>query len=146
MMSARSVALLVTVVLVVYFVMLAGRAVALFRTGDPVGIALGAAVLALPLIGMWIAVANLRFGMRTERLARRLAEEGGLPDTAHLPRLPSGRVERDAADAWFAERRAEVERAPEDWRCWFRLAEAYDMAGDRRRARETMRRALELAG
>ncbi|WP_073482596.1 hypothetical protein [Streptoalloteichus hindustanus] len=145
-MSARSVSVLVTVVLVVYFGLLAGRAVALFRTGDPVGIGLGAAVLALPLIGVWIVVANLRFGMRTERLARRLAEEGELPDTSHLPRLPSGRVERAAADAWFAERRAEVEGAPEDWRGWFRLAEAYDLAGDRRRARETMRRAIDLAG
>jgi hypothetical protein len=142
---ARNVALLLTAALVVYFVLLAERAVVLIGTGTAVGVALGLAVLVLPLIGAWIVVATWRFGVRTNRLARRLADEGGLPDTSHLPRRPSGRVERDAAEQWFAERRTEVEAAPEDWRAWFRLAHAYDIAGDRRRARETMRRAVDLA-
>ena len=38
----------------------------------------------------------------------------------------------------------EVEASPDDWRVWFRLAYAYDIAGDRGRARETMRKAIEL--
>jgi hypothetical protein len=142
---ARNVALLLTAALAVYFVLLAQRAVALVATGTVAGVALGLAVLVLPLIGVWVVVATWRFGVRTERLARRLAVEGGLPDTSQLPRMPSGRIKRDAAEAWFADRRAEVEAAPEDWRAWFRLAHAYDIAGDRRRARETMRRAVDLA-
>ncbi len=117
-MRTRAAAILVTAVVVVYLVLLAGRAWALFESGDPVGIALGAGVL--------------------------LAEEGGLPDTSDLPRRPSGRVERDAADAWFAQRQAETEAAPDDWRNWYRLAHGYDIAGDRRRAREAMRRAIDL--
>jgi Flp pilus assembly protein TadD len=59
--------------------------------------------------------------------------------------MPSGRVDRAAADARFAERRAEVEAAPDDWRRWYRLALAYDDAGDRRRARAAMRTAIDKA-
>ncbi|WP_173124733.1 hypothetical protein [Kibdelosporangium persicum] len=144
-MSARTTALLLTAVLAVYFVLLTGRAVALLETGTGVGIGLGIGVLLLPLIGIWVAVATVRFGLRTERLAQRLADEGTLPDTSDLPRMPSGRIDRKAADAWFEDRRLEVEAAPEDWRAWFRLAHGYDIAGDRRRAREAMRKALELS-
>jgi hypothetical protein len=144
-MKARTTALLLTAVLVVYFVLLAQRAVLLIQTGTAAGIGLGVGVLILPLIGAWIAVVNLRFGMRVEKLARSLADDGLLPDVSELPRRPSGRIDRDAADAWFDERRAEVESAPRDWRAWYRLAYGYDIAGDRRRARETMRHALKLA-
>lgn len=145
-MKARYTAILLTAVLVVYFVLLGDRAVLLLRSGTGAGIALGAAVLVLPVLGAWIAVVNLWFGVRVERLARRLADEDALPDAAELPRRPSGRVDRAAADAWFVLRRAEVEAAPGDWRLWYRLAYAYDLAGDRRRARESMREALRLAG
>ena len=144
-MKARATAIVLTAVLVVYFVLLGERAVLLLQTGTGVGIGLGVAVLMLPVIGAWIAVVNLRFGAQVERLARVMASEDGLPDAAELPRRPSGRVDRDAADAWFDERKAELEASPEDWRRWYRLAFAYDLAGDRRRARETMRHALRLA-
>jgi hypothetical protein len=138
------VALLLTVALVVYLVLLVGRAVALIQGGTGVGIVLGVAVLVLPLLGAGLVAAELRFGAQTERLARQLAAEGGLPDTSGLPRRPSGRVDRDAADLWFEQWSAELEEAPQDWRAWFRLATAYEIAGDRRRAREAMRRAIDL--
>jgi cytochrome c-type biogenesis protein CcmH/NrfG len=139
-------AVLLTAALVVYLVLLTDRAVLLIQSGSAVGLGLGIAVLALPLIGVWFVVAQWCNGIRIWRLAKRLAAEGGLPDTSDLPRRPSGRVDRDAADQWFAQRRVEVEQAPEDWRAWFRLAHAYDVAGDRGRAREAMRRAIELGG
>jgi hypothetical protein len=141
---SRTVALLLTAALVVYFVLLGGRAVVLIGTGQAVGIGLGIGVLIMPLIGVWVVWTNIRFGMTTERMARQLADEGGLPDTSSLPRRPSGKVDRAAADAWFEEKRVEVEARPEDWRAWFRLAQAYDLAGDRGRARETMRKAITL--
>ncbi|GAB3359099.1 tetratricopeptide repeat protein [Amycolatopsis echigonensis] len=143
-MKARNFALLMTAALVVYLVLLADRAVALLGTGTPAGIALGIGVFLLPLLGVWIVVMTWRSGMQIQRLSRRLDAEGGLPDVSDLPRRPSGRVDRDAADAWFDERRAEVEASQEDWRAWYRLAYAYDIAGDRRRARATMRKAIEL--
>lgn len=143
-MKARNFALLMTAALVVYLVLLADRAVALLQTGTPAGIALGIGVFLLPLLGVWIVAVTWRSGMQIQRLSRRLDAEGGLPDVSDLPRRPSGRVDRDAADAWFDQRRKEVEANPGDWRGWYRLAYAYDIAGDRRRARATMRKAVDL--
>ncbi|OZM74397.1 hypothetical protein CFN78_04530 [Amycolatopsis antarctica] len=143
-MRARNIALLLTLAVAVYLVLLAGRAIALLSTGETVPVIFGAGVLLLPLLGVWILYSTWRSGTRIQRLARRLEAEGGLPDVSGLPRLPSGRVDRGAADDWFAARQAEVEAAPDDWRPWYRLAHAYDIAGDRRRARETMRRAVDL--
>ena len=65
-------------------------------------------------------------------------------DVSALPRRPSGRIDRDAADALFQTVRAEVEADPDNWVRWYRLARAYDYAGDRGRAREAMRAAVSL--
>lgn len=143
-MKARNVAIVVTAAVALYLVLLAGRAVALLRTGEPVAVLLGAGVLVLPVLGAWMLWRTWRSGNRIQRLARRLEAEGGLPDVSDLPRRPSGRVDREAADAWFDERRAELEQEPDDWRRWYRLAYAYDIAGDRKRARATMHKAVEL--
>jgi tetratricopeptide (TPR) repeat protein len=132
-------------VLIVYFWLLADRAVALIGSGTAAGIALGIGVLLLPIIGVVIVAWELRFGWQTQKLARRLADDDLLPDDSELPRRASGRVERDAADAHFEVIRAEVESAPSDWRNWYRLAHAYDLAGDRKRARSSMRHAIDLA-
>ena len=133
-------------VLLVYFWLLAGRAIALITSGSVAGVALGIGVLLLPIIGLVLVFYEVRFGFQTQRLARRLAADNLLPDDSDLPRRPSGRVDRDAADARFEKIRDEVEAAPQDWRGWYRLAHAYDIAGDRKRARATMRHAIELAG
>jgi cytochrome c-type biogenesis protein CcmH/NrfG len=136
---------ILTAVLIVYFWLLADRAIALIGSGTAAGIALGIGVLLLPIIGVVLVGWELRFGWQTQRLARRLADDDLLPDDSELPRRASGRVERTAADAHFEVIRAEVEAAPDDWRGWYRLAHAYDLAGDRKRARSSMRHAIELA-
>ena len=133
-------------VLVVYFWLLADRAMALIASGSAAGIALGIGVLLLPIIGVVLVGWELRFGWQTQQLARKFAADDLLPDDSELPRRASGRVERDAADAHFEVIRAEVEAAPDDWRGWYRLAHAYDLSGDRKRARSSMRHAIELAG
>lgn len=130
--------------LLVYFVLLARTAAALFRTGTLSATALGIGVLILPLIGAWAVVATLRAGLTHQRLARLAARDGVELDVSDLPRMPSGRIERDAADALFSEVRDEVDSEPGDWRRWYRLARAYDYAGDRRRAREAMQTAVAL--
>ncbi len=132
-------------VLLVYFWLLAGRAIALITTGSAAGVALGIGVLLLPIIGLVLVFYEVRFGLQTQRLARVLATDNLLPDDSDLPRRPSGRVDRDAADGRFELIRDEVEAAPDDWRGWYRLAHAYDIAGDRKRARSTMRHAIALA-
>lgn len=142
-MTARRIAIALALALVVYLAFTAARAWALIASGDPVPVVLGVAVLVLPLVGAWVLWRELAFGLGMEDMARRLEAEGGLP-VDDLPRSPSGRVERDAADAVFSRRRVEVEATPHDWRAWYRLAVAYDDARDRRRARAAMRRALAL--
>ena len=132
------------VALFVYFAMLARTAVTLIRTGTVESIALGVGVLALPVVGVWVVLATLRAGFAHQRLARLAAEDGMDLKIENLPIAPSGRIERDAADELFATVRTELEADPDNWRRWYRLARAYDYAGDRRRARETMRKAVAL--
>ncbi len=144
MLSPRVSAFVLAAVLLAYLVLMSGRAVTMIVSGVPVFIALGLAILVLPVLGVVLVVDQLRFGSRTEHLAQRLDGEGALPDVSHLTRKPSGRVERGDADAWFEEKQAEVEAAPADWRAWFALAQAYDLAGDRNRGRKAMRHAIEL--
>ena len=132
------------VALFVYFAMLARTAVTLIRTGTVESIALGVGVLALPVVGVWVVLATLRAGFAHQRLARLAAEDGMDLKIENLPRAPSGRIEREAADALFATVRTELEADPDNWRRWYRLARAYDYAGDRRRARETMQKAVAL--
>ena len=132
------------VALVVYFVLLGRIAMAFVTTGEPAAIGLGIALMILPLIGAWAMVSTLRAGLAHQRLARIAKDEGMELDVSTLPRMPSGRIERGAADALFETVRDELENDPDNWRRWYRLARAYDYAGDRSRARETMRKAVEM--
>ena len=133
----------VTLLLVFYLVVSFQRSVLLMSDANLVAKAIGVAYLILPAIGAWALVRELLFGARTERLAKILEAEGGLPEDT-LPRTPAGRIIREAADLEFQKYRAEAEAAPEDWRSWFRLSCAYDAAGDRKRARAAMRDAVRL--
>lgn len=133
----------VTLLLVFYLVVSFQRSVLLMSDANLVAKAIGVAYLILPAIGAWALVRELLFGARTERLAKILETEGGLPEDT-LPRTPAGRIIREAADLEFQKYRAEAEAAPEDWRSWFRLSCAYDAAGDRKRARAAMRDAVRL--
>jgi hypothetical protein len=134
---------LLVVALCFYFVLLGQRAVELMSDGTVAGIGLGIGVFILPLLGIWMVWSTLRAGIAHQRLARRAKEEGYELDVSDLPRRPSGRIEREAADALFAQVKTEWEAAPDDWRNTYRIARAYDYAGDRSRAREMMKRAVE---
>ncbi|WBQ02514.1 hypothetical protein [Kribbella sp. CA-293567] len=140
-MSAKRAVAVIAVVFVAYAGLLGWRGVLLIGTGDPVAIGLGIAVLVIPLVGLYLVWRELQFGRQTELLAGELAESGGLP-VDDLPRRPSGRIDRAAADAAFTKYKEEAEAAPDDWRVWFRLSTAYDAAGDRKRARASMRTAI----
>ena len=121
------------------------RAVALFRTGRVDAALLGLGVVLLVVVGTILLAGEVRLGLGSQRLARRLDAEGVPVDTpADLPRMPSGRLTTEAADELFAQRKAEVEAAPEDWRAWWRLASAYGEARDTPRGRRAMRKAIAL--
>jgi cytochrome c-type biogenesis protein CcmH/NrfG len=132
------------VALLVYLALLGRAAVLMIGSGRAVAIVLGVALLILPAIGLWAMIATLRAGFAHQKLARLAAEDGMELDVSALPRRPSGRIERDAADTLFDTVRTELHGDPDDWRRWYRLARAYDYAGDRSRAREAMKTALEL--
>ena len=142
-MSTRIGVVVMSVLLALYLVIVGQRAVVFIGTGEPIAIAIGVALLVLPVIGVWALVREILFGVRAERLGRLLEANNELPDE-ELPTRPSGRVERDAADEVFPRYRAEVESAPTDWKAWYRLGLAYDGAGDRKRARAAIREAISL--
>ncbi|MGV0742272.1 hypothetical protein [Mycolicibacterium sp. XJ870] len=130
--------------LIGYFLMLGRAALVFITSGEPAAVGLGIALLAFPIIGGWVLVATLRAGLAHQRLARLAREQNMELDVSALPHRPSGRIERDAADALFTTVKAELEEDPDNWLRWYRLARAYDYAGDRSRARETMRTAVRL--
>lgn len=142
-MSARIGVAVMAVLLTLYVVLVGQRAWLLVTSAEPVGIVMGVALIALPLIAVWAMWREIRFGVRASALAARLETEGGLP-AEELDVRPSGRPERAQADELFPAYRADVEAHPEDWRAWFRLGLAYDGAGDRRRARQAIRTAITL--
>ena len=119
------------------------RAIDLLRTGSASGVLLGIGVLLLVVVGGFLVAGEVRLGAGSARLAARLAQEGDDVDP-DLPRTPSGRLTAAAADALFAQRKAEVEAGPADWRAWGRLAAAYGEARDTSAGRRAMRRALAL--
>jgi hypothetical protein len=132
------------IALIVYFVLLGRIAMAFITSGEPAAIGLGLALMVMPLIGIWVMVATLRAGLTHQRLGRIVKDEGMELDVSSLQRMASGRIERDAADAIFATVRDELENDPDNWRRWYRLARAYDYAGDRSRAREAMKKSVEM--
>jgi len=142
-MSTRIGVVVMAALLALYIALVAQRAWLLLTSGDAIGIAIGAALVILPVIATWALGRELWFGWRAEVLGRRLDDEGALPaDDVAL--RPSGRVVRSEADAVFPTYRADVEAHPDDWRAWYRLGLAYDAASDRRRARDAVRRAIRL--
>ena len=126
-----------------YGVLIGSKGLTLVEEGGLVQVLLGLSLLVMPVVGLLLVWREVQFGRATARLGAALGAEGGLPPD-DLPRRPSGRVDRAAADAHFDRIRAEVERAPGDWRGWYRLALAYDAAGDRTRARAAARDAVAL--
>ncbi len=144
--AARTKALIafMCLALLMYLVFLGRTAVLLIASGSVPAIGMGLALLIMPFIGLWAMIATLRDGFAHQRLSRLIAADGMELDAGALPRRPSGRIERGAADALYRTVRDELDADPDDWRRWYRLARAYEFAGDRRRAREAMKTAVGL--
>ena len=136
-------AVALTGLLGLYVWLVANRATALIRTGEPVGIGLGIAFWVLPPLVIWLVAREWRLAIDVQRMADELAAADELP-VDDLPRSPAGRIDRAAAREAFEPARERAEAQPDDWRSWYHLAFAYDAAGDRRRARESLRTASRL--
>ncbi|GAA5149302.1 hypothetical protein GCM10025768_12290 [Microbacterium pseudoresistens] len=132
-----------TAALALYLAFAVQRAFIMFATGEPVGIAFGVGLLVLPLIGAWVLVREVMFGVQSARLTRRLEDEDGVPDD-DVALTPSGRVVREEA-AGLVQRYADAAAAaPEDWRSRLRLGIVQRAAGQLGEARASVRAAIRL--
>ncbi|GAA1415539.1 hypothetical protein AUR04nite_21340 [Glutamicibacter uratoxydans] len=125
---------------VLYIAMAFNQAFRFISTGVPQAQIMGVAIFVVPAFAVWILIREVLFGLRTEKMGKTLAELGELPKD--LPRMPSGRFVREAADADFPNHQRDVEEHPESWKSWYRLALAYEASGDKKRARSSMRTAI----
>lgn len=141
--KAKWVALALTALFAIYIVLIGQRAWSFVTSGSTAGVLLGVGAALIGLLCAGAVLRELRFGQVTEAMARELDAEGALP-VDDLPRTAGGRVDRAAATEAFDRYRDETDRAPADWRSWFRLGCAYDAAGDRARARAALRHAGRL--
>jgi hypothetical protein len=144
-MSGKLGALFTVVVLAMVSSAMVVTAVTLLLSGDLLQVGVGLGLLVIVGVGCVLVAGEVRLGAASQRLAERLDAEGGLPyDPEGVTRSASGRLDKADADAVFARRQAEVEAAPQDWRCWWRLAAAYGDARDPARGRRAMRKAVAL--
>lgn len=146
-MKARTVVVLLIVVLGIYMLLVGWRGLVLVNdglaNGDAVGVLLGLSVLVFPIVGGWLVWREVQFGRQSQALAEHLAGRGALP-VDDLPRRPSGRVEREAAQQAFDASYAAAQERGDDPAAWYALALSYNDLGDRRQARASMREAIRV--
>jgi len=130
--------------LILYFVLMGQKAILFIASGDPVGIAMGIALIVLPLIGVWALVREIQFGVQAERLGVKLDAEGGMPQ-AETELTPSGRIAKRDAEPLIQRYASEADAAADDWRARYRLGVVQDAAGRRKDARVSIRTAIRLA-
>lgn len=107
----------------------------LHQTQIPVKL-LGASVIVIGALGIYVIARELQFGFRVARMTERVdfsgkPERGSVLTTQDKQRL-------------FDEAVRAIESQDSDWQSWYHMAVAYDVSGDRPRAREAMRHALSL--
>lgn len=132
--------------LLLYILTAGHRGVILLTSGEPVATAMGAAVLILPLVGLWALVRELMFGLAASRLTRVLVAEGDMP-ADEVALTPSGRIVKEEAAPLLA-KYASAAETDDGWRAQFRLGVVQDAAGQRKDARASIREAIrrEKAG
>ena len=143
-MTSKLFAYVMGLLTLLYCYLLGSQAIKMIETGKPVGIAMGSLLLFFPMVAIVLTIREFRFGVDVEKLGRRIEAAGQWP-VFDLEIRPSGRPTKASAAAEFERQKKIVEANPDDYLSWFALGLAYDAAGDRRRARESMRKALKLA-
>lgn len=140
--SGKAAALFMSLLLALYLFASVVLAIGFIQSGQTIGVVMGVALMALPLLGLWALIRELRFGWSSEKLIDKLEQEHQLLE---LPASATGPEARRYADEAFPALQSAVMDEPESWRAWLRLSLGYDAAGDRKRARAAARRAIELA-
>ena len=126
-----------------YVFTLLGRGIILLQEPSLIAVAMGLAILVLPLVALWALFAELQFGLKAQRLSSRLIalDIPGLD----LDLRASGRATKDSANKELERIQDAVTKDPKNWSLWFQLGEAHDAAGERKNARAAIRKAILLA-
>ncbi len=141
--KGKTFAALTVAALTFYLVVTIQRGLFLLEDPSLASVLLGLGMIVLPLIGGWAMVREIIFGSKVQQMAKEMDAAGELPEDT-LPRSASGRVDRAAADAEFEKFRLPLEEDPGNWKNWFNISTLYGAAGDRKRARKSMRTAIAL--
>lgn len=142
--NAKLGAALMALLTLIYTALLANTGITLLLVDEPVARVMGALILVFPVFSLWVTIREFVFGVQVERLAAKIEREGKWPHFAFEYR-PSGRPTRESADRVFESFALAAHKNPASAIAWFSLSLAYDAAGDRLRARQTMRKALALS-
>jgi hypothetical protein len=124
-----------------YVLLLGGRALTMLAEPNPVAIAMGVGMLVFPLFAIWAILREIKFGIDAEKITKR-ALSIELPELELVLR-PSGRATKESAALAFDDVKKNFDES--QWTQWLLLSEAYEASGDRKRARESMRKAISLA-
>lgn len=130
-------------ILMLYFALVADRALLLVASDSPAAKGMGAALFVFPTIGVWWLAHEWRLGSTVQRMSTILDQEGRLP-VHDGETLPNGRLTPAAAEAVFEMAHRAVDAAPDDWRSWFHVAYACEALRDRPMARKALRSAADL--
>ncbi|MEO0026972.1 MAG: hypothetical protein RL716_303 [Actinomycetota bacterium] len=144
MSKAKIGAVVMSALLLLYVALLSQTAISLLLTDILVAKIMGALIAVFPVLGAWAIILEFRFTIALEKLQNRINDEGRFP-SFELEVRPSGRAIRASAEKMFALYKTEAENHPDDFHTWFNLGVAYNAAGDRRRARGAMQKAIELS-
>jgi len=124
-----------------YVFLLGGRALTMLAEPNPVAIAMGVGMLVFPVFAIWAILREIKFGIDAEKITKR-ALSIELPELELVLR-PSGRATKESAALAFDSVKKNFDES--QWTQWLLLSEAFEASGDRKRARESMRKAISLA-
>ena len=135
--------IIMSVLLVLYFVYAVQRAIALFQTGTWITVLMGAALIVLPLIGVWALLRELKFGRDATKLVDELDRVGRVP-IEEMTVLPSGKPVKTEAEQVIGDYESDAQANADSWEAWARLGIMQDACGDRTSARRSLRRAIQM--
>jgi hypothetical protein len=143
-MKGKLSAAVMGVLTLVYVALLANTGFKLIAMDSAIAKSMGALILVFPILAIWLTIMEFRFAIQLEKLTDQISAAGNFPQLAFEYR-PSGRATKASAAIVFEEYAKKVAADEGNYLNWFALGLAYDAAGDRRRARAAMRRALKLS-
>ena len=132
----RRISIVLAAILGVYIVFTVSRGVDFLNQPEWTVKVLGLSVIVISALGIYLIAREIRFGQHVAQMTTHV-DFMGSPDRGAI-------LSESECLALYDEAAHRVHESPDDWQAWYLLAIAYDTNRDRRRARESMRTALNL--